>query len=180
MKTKTLIIVLVVVVVIAGGCFIFGTRSVNAPAPKSPVVFDPLDATYIIDGQSVTLVNGKAESSATPGSATKITTMIFGIPVNGNLNNDGNADAAVIIVQNPGGSGTFYYIAAAINTGNSAKGTNAILLGDRIAPQNIEIASGEIIANYADRRPNESFAVQPSIGVSKYFFLSGTTLVEKQ
>ena len=109
----------------------------------------------------------------------KITTMIFGQPVNGDLDGDGTADAAVIIVQNLGGSGTFYYVAAAINTGNGAEGTNALLLGDRVAPQNIEILNGEIIANYADRNPGESFAVPPSRGVSKYLILNGSTLIEK-
>ena len=124
-------------------------------------------------------MNGKAESSAAPGSATKITTIIFGIPVSGDLNGDGKPDAGIMIVQEPGGSGTFYYVAAAVNTTSGAKGTNAILLGDRVAPQNIEITNGEIIANYADRKPGEPFTVQPSQGISKYLILNGDTLVEK-
>jgi hypothetical protein len=180
MKTKNLIITVAVVVIAIGGYFTFGMRNANAPTPRAPVAFDPLNATYVIENQSVTLVNGKTESSAAPGSATKITTTIFGQPVSGDLNGDGKADAAVIIVQNPGGSGTFYYAAAAIDTGHGTKGTNAILLGDRIAPQNIQVTNGEIIANYADRNPGEPFATQPSLGVSKYLILNGGTLVERQ
>jgi hypothetical protein len=181
MKPKTLIVIVAVaMLVVVAGYFVLGIRNANAPAPKTPIAFDPLNTTYTIDNQPVTLINGKAESAAAPGSVTKITTMIFGIPVSGDLNGDGKPDAAVMIVQEPGGSGTFYYAAAAINTGNGAQGTNAILLGDRVAPQNIEIRNGEIIANYADRNPGESFAIQPSLGVSKYLILSGNTLVEKK
>jgi len=86
------------------------------------------------------------------------------------------ADAAVVLTQDSGGSGTFYYVAAAINTGSGTVGTNAILLGDRIAPQNILIQNGEIIANYADRNPGEPMTTSPSVGVSKYFVVNGSTL----
>ena len=118
--------------------------------------FDPLNATYVIDGQSVALVDGKAQAPAAPGSAEQVATTVFGQPVAGDLNGDGKSDAALMLVQDSGGSGTFYYIAAAINTPSGAIGTNAILLGDRIAPQNIAIQNGQIVANYADPQPGRA------------------------
>lgn len=141
-----------------------------------PSVFDPLNATYTIDGQLVALANGKAEIEAAPGSATKITTTAFGQPTSGDLNNDGRADAALILVQNTGGSGTFYYVAAAINTASGARGTNAVLLGDRVAPQNVEVKNGQVIANYADRKPREPMTTMPSVGVSMYLIYDGSML----
>lgn len=143
---------------------------------KMAAIFDPLNATYTIENQPVKLVNGKASTEAAPGSATRIETAMFGSPISGDVNSDGRADAAVIIVQNPGGSGTFYYVAVALNLPTGTQGTNAILLGDRIAPQTLEIQNGKIIANYADRKPGQSFSTQPSVGVSKYITLNGTTL----
>ena len=149
------------------------------PAEVKPdVVFDPTNATYIIDGNPVTLVNGSAEVSAAPGSASTVKTMIFGRPMIGDLNKDGVQDAALLLVQDPGGSGTFYYIAAALNEGNVAKGTNAILLGDRIAPQTLELRNGQVIVNYAIRKPGEPMSTQPSQGVSKYFNVENGVLVE--
>jgi len=142
------------------------------------VEFDPLNATYSINGTPTTFVDGKAESASVGGSETKIVTSIFGQPIIGDLNGDGRNDTALIIVQNPGGSGVFYYAAAAINTESGAKGTNAILLGDRIAPQNIEISNGQIITNYADRKPGEPMTTQPSVGVSKYFRIVNNRLTE--
>ena len=56
--------------------------------------FDPKNATYNLDGQSVTLINGVSEISSAPGSATKTTTRYFGNEaygdVDGDDDNDGN------------------------------------------------------------------------------------------
>jgi len=55
-------------------------------------------------------------------------------------------------------------------------GTNAVLLGDRVAPQTIRIRNGVIVANYADRRAEESLATLPSVAKSMYLTVEGTTL----
>ena len=137
---------------------------------KALTKVDAQNATYTINGQAFKLTNGKAENL-----------MIFGEPFFGDLNGDGAQDAALMLVYNPSGSGTFYYIASAIKdtANNLIIGSNAILLGDRIAPQNIAIDSaGKITVNYADRQKNEPLSTPPSIGVSRYFFVDGSTLVE--
>ena len=170
-KTLRIVVFVIVVLAVALGVWFFGGRN-------TAVSFDPLNATYTIEGQPVTLVDGKSSVPAAPGSATQVTTLVFSEPASGDLNNDGKPDAALILVQNPGGSGTFYYAAAAINTPGGAVGTNAILLGDRIAPENISIANGKIVANYADRNPGEPMTAAPSLGVTKYFSYNGSALRE--
>jgi len=145
-----------------GGTYFFLNGAENG------YVVNPADASYVIEGQSIKLTDGKASVEAAPGSASKTVTQIFGEPVLGDIDNDGKTDAAVMLVQGSGGSGTFFYVAAAMNTGSETRGTNAILIGDRIAPQNLEIRNGEVIVNYADRKPGEPMTAQPSVGVSKY------------
>ena len=137
---------------------------------------DPQNATYIIEGQAVSFINGEAQVPIIPGLNNDTTTKIFEALTQGDLNNDGLADAAVILTQDFGGSGTFYYIAAAIKNGQGTSGTNAVLLGDRIAPQNTEIRNGVLIVNYAERAPGEPMTVRPSIGVSKYLMLNNGVL----
>ncbi len=110
---------------------------------------------YQVEGQAVTLNNN--------------TTRYFGNDVVGDFNNDGQNDVAFLLTQNPGGSGTFYYVAVALGSKDGYRGTNAIFLGDRIAPQSTEFRGGMIIVNFADRKLGESFSTRPSIGVSKYF-----------
>ncbi|MFA5996447.1 MAG: Gmad2 immunoglobulin-like domain-containing protein [Candidatus Paceibacterota bacterium] len=141
-----------------------------------PQVAGYKNATYVIEGQSVTLTDGYAETAVAPGSASKTVTRYFGNLATGDLNNDGMPDVAFLLTQDAGGSGTFYYSVVALKTSDGYQGTNAILLGDRIAPQTTEIREGQLIVNYADRRSDEPMTTQPSIGVSKYLKVEGTTL----
>ncbi|GAP13729.1 heat shock protein [Longilinea arvoryzae] len=126
------------------------------------------NATYIIEGQSITLVDGRSEIEAAPGSASKIVTQYFGNEAFGDLNGDGKEDVVFLVTQNSGGSGTFFYVVAALQTETGYQGTNAVLLGDRIAPQTTAIENGRIVVNYTDRKPDDPFTTQPSVGVSKY------------
>ncbi len=139
---------------------------------------DYKSATYSIEDSSVTLSEGYSETPAAPGSASMVTTKYFGDDASGDLNGDGVADAAFLLTQDGGGTGTFYYAAAALKTPTGWTGTNAIYLGDRIAPQTTSIQDGKITVNYADRKPGEAMTVAPSVGVSKYLKISGGRLVE--
>jgi hypothetical protein len=123
------------------------------PALWMPPATDPLNATYIVEGQPAK-------------------------PVYGNIDGKGDVDAALFLTYDPGGSGTFYYAAAALEVDGFYLGTHAILLGDRVAPQNISVRNGVIVANYATRRRDESLSAAPSVGTSTYLILEGNGLKE--
>ncbi len=123
----------------------------------------PLYATYTVGGQAVTLVDGHAEQPAAPGSSQKITTGVWGTPELADLNSDGREDAALILIQDSGGSGTFYYVVAAIREDDGYRGTSSVLLGDRIAPRTIGIVDNRISVNFLDRAPGDAFTTPPSV-----------------
>ncbi len=133
---------------------------------------------YLIEGQEILLQNGIAETEIILGSASKTITKYFGNETRGDFNSDGLEDIAFVVTQNSGGTGTFYYVVVALQTENGYQGTNAILLGDRIAPQTTEFRDNEIIVNYADRKPEESFAENPTLGISKYLKVVDGELTE--
>ncbi len=173
---KKIFLLFILIILIATGAY-FGFVSPNKSSLSNNLPSgDALNATYVIDGQSVTLVNGKSEAEAAPGSASVVISSVFGEPISGDLNNDGKNDLAMIISVDQGGSGTFYYATALIDTGFGPMGTNAIFLGDRIAPQPLEIKDNKIIANFADRAPEEDMSETPSVGVTKYITFNGSTL----
>jgi hypothetical protein len=141
---------------------------------------NPLNAIYEIGGQKIKLVDGKAEIEIIEGSATKQKISIFGEVLYKDVNDDELNDAILMLTNNTGGSGTFYYVTVAlakkINEKILYEGLNAILLGDRIAPQNINVKNGIIIANYADRKPGEPMTEKPSEGISKYIVFNNDLL----
>lgn len=100
----------------------------------------------------------------------------FGNELYTDLNNDGREDVVFLVTHEPGGSGTFYYAVAALNTEDGYIGSDGYLLGDRIAPQTIEVSSNPrhvnvIVVNYADRADGEPMTAQPSVGKSVYLKL---------
>jgi len=136
----------------------------------------PLDSTYYFEGDEFKFLDGQSEIETSPDSTSKTTTEVFGEPVYGDADFDGDEDAVLVFVQNGGGSGTFFYISVALKKDGGYKGLNAIFLGDRIAPKNTQIENGLIIHNYADRSPDEPFAAPPTIGASKYLLVENETV----
>lgn len=177
----TIFIIIFVAVILA----VFTLGNKTALAPAVPIQDAPSDSSDV-----------NASSTSGPQNTPSI---IFGQKVYGDLNKDDKRDSAYMFTQSPGGSGTFFYVTAelATNVANSVNGvnsanagvtnstgattqTNSILLGDRIAPQNINIVNGKIVVNYADRKVGEPMVVQPSVGVTKYFAIENGKLVEVQ
>ncbi len=156
-----LVVLFVIALIAIAGMYKFNSAKDIQAQPE--VKSGPKDVTYMIDGQPVTLKSGA---------------VYFGNDATGDLNGDGKDDTAFILTHETGGSGTFYYIAVALAGNNGYQGLNALLLGDRIAPQTTEIKDGKVIVNYADRKADEPMTAVPSVGVSKYFQVSNNQLAE--
>ena len=176
-KTLTIVFAIIVIAIIGFISYQFTSREKNNVIQPTGAQ-SPKDTTYLINDESITLKNGISTIAIASSSASKETTQYFGNEATGDLNGDGKVDTAFLLTQDNGGSGTFFYVTVALLTDKGYQGTNAILLGDRIAPQATEIKDGEIIVNYADRKLDEPFSVQPSVGVSKYFKVVNGILVE--
>lgn len=171
---KWILLTLAVLIVLVGGFFVLNSYIYNEK--QADTAADYKNAEYVIDGQHVKLEDGVAETEAAPGSASKITTRYFGNKLQTDLNNDGRDDIVFLLTQDSGGSGTFYYVVAALNTEDGYIGSEAYLLGDRIAPQTTELSQNPnhknvIVVNYADRALGEPMSAHPSVGKSVWLKL---------
>jgi hypothetical protein len=184
MNKITIAIVLLVLIIV--GFSIYNRPAVNNQEIKNKGAATLKDATYLIEGKPVTLVNGLSEIEIMPSVASKIITRYFGNEAKGDFNGDGREDVAFILTQEPGGSAVFYYVVVALNTPAGYVGSDGVLLGDRIAPQTIGIDNGVtatgtnrqnvIVVNYATRLPNEPFTAKPSVGKSLWLKLDPATM----
>lgn len=142
---------------------LFGAIRSVLPGPDR---FDPAalgDLAVTIDGEVFTLSGGVAENESAPGSVATNTLSIVGEPVGGDITGDGNPDAALLVRNDPGGSGTFYYAVVAVDDGGSYRATNAVPLGDRITPGKVEFEHGAFTYHFTDRTPGQSMADNPSV-----------------
>ena len=97
-----------------------------------------------------------------PGSAVRMRTSVSGQPVYADIEGDGDKDAVLWLMQSTSGSGTFVYVAAALNEHEGYRGDVAVLLGDRVAPQTLEVRNGVVKAVYLGRLQNEAMAAKPT------------------
>lgn len=175
MNKKVAGCVVLALAVLVGGFFLL--TSYTSDKKQAVAITNYKNAEYIIGGVHVKLKNGISETEVAPGSASKIVTTYFGNEVRHDFDGDGREDVVFLLTQNAGGSGTFYYVVAALDTAQGYVGSEGLLLGDRIAPQTTEMGKGNVVVvNYADRKPGESFAVQPSAGKSIWLLLDTKSL----
>ena len=81
---------------IAIGCM---TSMGGSKTDDAGAATDPLNATYIVEDQTIRLIDGRSETDSAPGSATKVITSVFGKPVYGNIDGKGDVDAALILTH---------------------------------------------------------------------------------
>ncbi len=149
---RILIIILALLAIL--GYFIFSKQKEES---ANVVVNDYKNIEYVIEGN-------------------KTVPKYFGNEFKTDLNNDGREDIVFYVTNDVGGSGTFYYVVAALNTENGYVGSDGYYLGDRISPQNINLSPNPkhknvIVANYADRLPDEPMVAEPTVGKSIYLKL---------
>jgi hypothetical protein len=164
-KQKITYIVLVAIVLLAT-LFVFIHKNTQSPSGQSS--FDAKNSNFVIDSRTITLVNGVSIVPSVPNSASMNTTRYFGNEDTDDLNGDGLSDSAYLVTENTGGSGLFYYAVVALQTSTGYVTTNAVYIGDRIAPQSTEIHSDtkELYINYADRKKDEPMTAKTTIGTT--------------
>jgi len=183
MKTTTSIFIVVALAILIGGYYFLNSSIDEAPeqAEETGQNVDPRNATYTIDGTQVTLTDGLSEQEVVPGSAEKTVTTYFGNEVRTDLNEDGREDIVFLLTQSTGGSGTFFYVVAALNTEDGWSGSQGFMLGDRIAPQTTEMSQNPnhkkvIVVNYVTHSVDQPLSERPSVGKSVWLKLDPTLM----
>lgn len=125
---------------------------------------DYLNIRYIIEGSAVELVEGVSRATDIPGSSPTVETRHMGDPLRKDLNGDGREDIAHILTQERGGTGTFFYLVAALASESGLTGSGGYLLGDRILAGGLESGPGlSLDLHIIDRGPGDPMSAAPSV-----------------
>lgn len=133
---------------------------------------DPYHHSYLIEKEKVTLRDGHARVKI-PGTTAVIISEIIRRPVYADLTGNSVKEAISVVLQHTGGSGTFYYLAAAV----AGKMIESYFLGDRINIVSVNIEKDIITVEYLDRRVTQPMATKPTIRARMNFKLVGDRLV---
>ena len=116
------------------------------------------------------------EYRTTPGAA-PIKLKVVGPNAFGDLNGDGTDDAAVVLAQDLGGSGTFMTLAAVISDQGIPRYQAGTSLGDRVQVNSIAIRDGIIRVTLTGHGPSDPMCC-PTQSQTRSFRLDGTKLPE--
>ncbi len=141
------------------------------------IVCGAINATYRVEGLNLAMSDGQSLFYPSPDTSGALWTYLDRVPVRGQLT-DGVTGAAVTLVQVPGGRGAYSYIAAAVLDDGRVKGTNAILLGDRVAILGVEVLDEIIWVHLLTRAEGQPAEFPPDVQVTRQFYLRDGVLVE--
>ena len=144
----------------------------NRQGAVSPGI-DPFNHTYSIEKEKVILHNGHARETI-PGTTAVIITEVIHRPVFADLDGEKSKESVSILMQHTGGTGSFYYLAAAVEGGSVIE---SYFLGDRIRITSVKIVEKLIIVEYLERSINQPMASRPTVKVSKKFKLDEEKIV---
>ena len=145
----------------------------DVPAPDFPA--DALrNMTYTIDDEPVTLVDGESHVPYMPGAASENVHILREDRVAiGDLDGNGVDDAAAIVVNAPGGSGTFIYLAAVVAGPDGPANMSTVLVGDRVQVQNIGISEGMILIVAVTHGPDDAMCCPTMEALYTYRLVDG-------
>lgn len=121
------------------------------------------------------LTDGEYRESAAPGSATETIVTLTDHIAYGQLN--GQDAAAVILVTDPGGSGTFFDLAVAVELDGRPVNVATASLGDRAQIQSLAIVGDEILVDMITHGPEDPMCC-PTQHVVETYALEGDQLLQ--
>lgn len=131
-------------------------------------------------GEAVTLVDGQYEGDPfVAGGASRPTiTLLPETIAYGDLDGDGRLDAAVVLVSDSGGSGTFVYLAAVESRDGTPLNVATTLLGDRDQVRSLTIDDGRLLVKLLSHAADDP-ACCPSLETTRTFRLREGQLVDE-
>jgi len=122
---------------------------------------------------AVLLVDGIYNEPITTDSATKLGVMLTNFAAFGDLDGDGQEEAVIILISNPGGSGTFYDLAVVRKQGEALINPDSLQLGDRVQIKNIHVKNSEILLEMLTQGPDDPMCCPTQQVINVYTLKSG-------
>ena len=122
---------------------------------------------------SVQLVSGMYREPVVEGSATELVVILMNQAAFGDVTGDEREDAVVVLVSQPGGSGSFYDLAVVHKQEETLANLAHTQLGDRIQIKSLLIENGEIVVDMVTQGPDDAMCCPTQYVSNRYILESG-------
>jgi len=177
----TVVLVTVLAASLTAGSSCTSERT-GSEIPPAPTLIEAVNTEYHgIYDLPVRLTDGRCEGeSFIKGGASRSTVkLIGGIFPTGDLDGDGSDEAAVLLVEDSGGSGSFLYVAVLDRRGGTIENTGTRPVGDRVQVRTLEIEAGKIIMDVIQHGPADALCC-PTQKTRRRWMMDGDGMVEEE
>ena len=162
----------------AGACGHSATPAAPAKA-AAPIAMTVLkNATYHLafdPTRTMRLVNGAASDGSDLEGTMQLSTMLLDSIARGTLP-DGRADAAVVLVTNAGGTGSFYDLAIMADSSGTPVNVASVGLGDRVIIKTMRLYGDSVAVTLVTQGPKDPMCC-PTLDATRHFVLDGGRLI---
>jgi len=141
------------------------TVSLDRPEITAAALRDGTFPSQYVEEGAVRLSRGMFEDTAR-----RVTVFFQPEYAAGDLDGDGQPDAAIVLSTNTGGSGTFQDLVVVLNGSGPVRGAADFFLGDRVQVDRIRIADGEIRLDLTMHGPGDPMCC-PTLPATRRFRL---------
>lgn len=156
-----------------------GGRVPAAAVSSTPIATAALrNASYRLafdPTRTMHLVNGTATDQADLEGSLQVTTTMLDTIARGNLP-DGRAEAAVVLVTNAGGTGSFYDLALVADSTGTPVNLATVGLGDRVVVKAIRLDGDSVTVSLLTQGPKDPMCC-PTLSVTRHFVLDRGRLI---
>ncbi|MGH7532468.1 MAG: hypothetical protein ACREL4_04155 [Gemmatimonadales bacterium] len=131
------------------------------------LAFDPTRTLHLVNGAAT-------DGSELEGTMVISTTMLDTI-ARGTLP-DGRASAAVVLVTEAGGTGSFYDLALVADSSGTLTDLATVGLGDRVVVRHIRLYADSVAVTLVTQGPKDPMCC-PTLEVTRHFVLDGGRLI---
>ncbi len=146
---------------------------------EAPTATELTNATYTgIEEGPITLVEGiwQGEPYEEGGASRPSAGLVEGFSLVGDLNGDDSNEAAVLIWQSSGGSGTFSYLAVMGRSDDEVKNLGTAEIGDRVKLRSGRIDDGSIILDVLQQGEGDAACCPTQLATRAWSMVDGQLL----
>lgn len=149
----------------------------DVAAPLDPAALESLTFDLDVVGEPVTLVDGQFYLPFVERLSAGVLVALSEMQAMGDLDNDGDDDAAVLLVADAGNDSMYIYLGVVINDDGRPVPVEAFELGDRVKVDNLQIEAGQVVVRMTTHAPDDPECC-PTLDVTYLYNLVGDRLVQ--